>query len=194
VPTPPPPAGSPRSSPSRGVVAGLGSPYPLGLQLPALLQDDPTGQALTAALDEVLAPVFWVLDNLDAYLDPHLTPGDFLEWLARWVGVAVDENWPLERRRDLVARAAELYRRRGTIQALREQVALYTGSVPEIEDSGGTASSPVPGGAVPGSPQPRLRVRVVVTDPSTVDLRRLEAMVCEAKPAHIPHEVEVVPG
>ena len=177
----------------RGVVDGLASPHPLGAQLPGLYLEDGFVQRLTEAFDDVLAPVFSTLDSLWAYLDPTLAPPDFLEWLAEWVGVSLDENWPLERRRDLVAGAAGLYARRGTAHALAQQVQLYAGVVPEIEESGGVATSATAGGAVPGLPEPRLVVRVRVPDPSAVDARRLDAIVAESKPAHVPHQVEVLP-
>ena len=113
----------------RALVEGLETPHPLGLSLPALYQDDDGaggdwraaasfGQRFTAALDEVLAPALWCLDGVETYFDPHLTPEDFLDWLAGWVGLELDENVPLERRRTLVARAVGLYRRRGTASAL----------------------------------------------------------------------------
>ena len=99
----------------RGMIAGLPSPHPLGASLPALYQEDAFAQRLTGALDEVLAPIFSSLDTLHAYLDPALAPDDFLEWLAGWVGVTLDETWPIERRRQLVADATQLYRSRGTV-------------------------------------------------------------------------------
>lgn len=176
----------------RGTVDGLASPCPLGERLPGLYRDDDFAQRLTAAFDETMAPVLAALDNFSAYLDPTLAPVDFLQWLAGWVGVALDENWPLERQRDLVARVAELYRRRGTAGALAEQVALYAGTVPEVIESGGVAWSATPGEDLPGSDEPNLVVRVSVADPSDVDIGRLEAIVAEARPAHVPVTVELV--
>ncbi|MDQ1374536.1 MAG: hypothetical protein QOJ09_1874, partial [Actinomycetota bacterium] len=82
--------------------------------LPALYQDDDFALRFTAGLDDVAAPALAVLDNLTAYFDPLLAPSDFLPWLAGWVGIALDENWPEARQRALVARAGELYRSRGT--------------------------------------------------------------------------------
>jgi phage tail-like protein len=178
----------------RGLVEGVPTPFPLGERLPGLYQDDDFAQRFTSALDDVLAPAVGALDNLSSYFDPAVAPADFVAWLAGWVGVCLDENWPLARRRDLVARVSALYRRRGTAAALAEQVALYTGGVPEVVESGGVAWSAAPGEPLPGASEPRLTVRVVVPDPSTVDLRRLEAIVAEAKPAHIPAVVEVVAG
>jgi phage tail-like protein len=93
---------------TRGIVKGLPSPFPIGLMLPALFQSDDFSQRFTRGLDEVISPVFSVLDCFDAYLDPGLAPLDFLAWLATWVGVSLDENWPLERQRSLINRAVEL--------------------------------------------------------------------------------------
>lgn len=177
----------------RGLVEGLPSPHPVGLTLPALFHEDNFAQRLTAALDEVLAPVFAVLDNVPAYLDPWLAPLDFVEFLAGWVGVAIDETWPEDRQRALVAGAVELYRWRGTARGLSSLVLLYTGVEPEIEETGGVSWSPTPGAPFPGEPEPDLVVRVRVADPSVVDVARLEAIVAQSKPAHVPHRVEVLP-
>lgn len=178
----------------RGHVPGVVNPAPMGLALPAVFHEDDLAQRFTAALDEVVAPVLATIDNLEAYLDPHLAPADFVAWLAGWVGLVLDENWPLERRRALVGRAMDLYRWRGTLRGVRQHVELYTGSVPEVEDSGGAAWSAVPGGAPPGAAPPALRVRVRVPDPARVDRARLDRLVAAAKPAHVAHEVEVQPA
>lgn len=175
----------------RGGVPGLPSPHPLGPTLPALYQDDDFAQGLLAGLDEVLAPVVSTIDNFEAYLDPHLTPDDFLTWLGSWVGIAIDETWSMERRREAVARAAELYRRRGTASGLGEQIEIHTGGTVEIVENGGTAWSIDPGGELPGSPKPLVVVRVTVDDPKAIDPVRLDALVAAAKPAHVEHRVEI---
>src|SRR5437879_2123507 len=84
---------------TRGFVPGLASPHPLGDRLPAMYLEDSLVQRMTHAFDVVLAPIFSSLDNLDAYVDPELAPADFLLWLGDWVGLALDEAWPEERRR-----------------------------------------------------------------------------------------------
>lgn len=176
----------------RGMVAGLASPHPLGDGLPALYQEDSFALRLTGALDEVLAPIFSSLDSLHAYLDPALAPDDFLDWLAGWVGVTLDETWPIERRRRLVADATQLYRSRGTVAGLAAQIAIYTGGDVDVEDNGSAAWSAKAGGTIPGSAAPSLQVRVTVDDPNAVSLARLEAVVATAKPAHVPHTITVV--
>lgn len=83
-------------------------------------------------LDSIWAPLERQIDVLYAYLDPALTPGDFLPWLGTWVDLVLDENWHESRRRILIQRAAELYRRRGTASALRDYLEIYTGACPDI--------------------------------------------------------------
>src|SRR5262245_50628052 len=176
----------------RGTVAGLASPHPMGPAMPALYQDDAFAQSFLAALATVLAPVVATLDNLDSYLDPYLTPDDFLVWLANWVGMTVDDTWTIERRREAVARAVELYRLRGTATGLSQQVAIHTGGTVEIVENGGISWSMDPGGELPGSAKPQVVVRVHVDDPKAVDAARVEALVAAAKPAHVEHRVEIV--
>jgi phage tail-like protein len=182
--------GGPRPSGGmRGMIDGLESPHPLGHTLPGVLQDDEFAQRFVSGLDNVLAPVFSTLDNFDAYLDPQLTPGDFLPWLAGWHGAEIDAGWPEARSRDLMSRLPAVQAGRGTIAALREILQLHTGAEPEIIDSGGAAWSGVPGGELPGSDASELTVRV---KGQGVDRARIEALVREATPAHIVVHVEVV--
>jgi phage tail-like protein len=176
----------------RGSVPGLVSPHPLGRALPAVYQEDQFAQALLAALDEVLAPVFSTLDNFDAYLDPHLAPDDFVNWLGTWVGITIDETWDADRRREVVARAVELYRLRGTAAGLGQQVEIHTGGTVEIIENGGSAWSIDAGGELPGNPTPLVVVRVHVDDPKAIDPSRLDDLVAAAKPAHVEHRVEIV--
>jgi phage tail-like protein len=164
----------------------------LGDALPAIFQEDAVVMRLVSALDEVLAPAINSLDNFPAYLDPALTPDDFLDWLAGWVGVLLDETWPIERRRAFVAVAGELYRTRGTAEGLAAQIRLFTAGDVDVSESGGSAWSSSPGAAVPGTPDFSLVVRVKPPAKVPVDPARLEALVAAAKPAHVVHRVEIV--
>jgi phage tail-like protein len=179
----------------RGTVEELATPHPLGYLLPALYHDNDIAQRFTAALDIVLAPVLATLDSSHAYVDPLLAPLDFVEWLAEWVGVELDASWPEARQRALVARAADLFAWRGTVRGVSEAVAIYTGVVPEIVESGATAwtGAPPHSGEVPGFAAGELvvRVRVPPGDAALIDPVRLDRLVAAAKPAHIAHRVEV---
>jgi phage tail-like protein len=178
----------------RGHVPGLASPHPLGERLPGIYRDDPFTQRFLGAFDEVLAGVIAVLDCFPAYLDPALAPEDFLAWLGGWVGVPVDETWPIERRRAFVASAVDLFRMRGTAAGLAAHVAVFTGGEVEIIEPGATAWSRAPGAQVPAGESADLLVRVRVRDPAAIPAARLDALVAASKPAHVPHRVEVVAG
>lgn len=178
---------------SRGTVDGLASAHPLGELLPGVYLEDPLVQRFTEGLDTVLAPAFVTLDCLDAYLDPWLTPPDFLPWLATWVGVELDETWPEGRQRAMVAAAARLHRDRGTHGGLVAYLQLLTGGEVELIESGGTRWSAEPGAPPLGAMTPGLRVIVRVSDPNSVNRARLDHAVRDARPAHLPYEVEVLP-
>ena len=178
-------------APKRGVIPGLPTPHPMGPAMPAVFQEDDFAQRFVSAFDEVLAPIFSALDNQDAYFDPYLTPEDFLEWMSGWVGIDLDETWPVERRRELVAKAVELYRWRGTLRGLKETVATYAVDEPEILDNGGTIASTSPGTKFPGKSVPEVTIRLKVKDPGAIDMTRLERLVAAATPAHIEAKVEV---
>jgi phage tail-like protein len=169
------------------------TPFPIVEQLPAMLQGDPMTREFTAGLDEVWASALVALDNMHAYVDPRTAPADFLAWLASWVGVVLDENWPEHRQRALVARAVELYHWRGTTRGISDLVELYTGVEPDIEDSGGVRWSLSPGEPAPGDPRPQVTIRLRVAEPDRIDTARLGVLVADAVPAHVTFAIEVVP-
>lgn len=178
----------------RGLIENLPTPRPIGEQLPAALQEDEFCQRMMAAFDEVIAPVFTTLDCIDTYLDPQLAPPDFVEWLASWVGVDIDETWTLERRRQLIQEAVVLYRIRGTAAGIAAHVGLYAGATPEIEDNGGCIWSETADTAFPGSPVPRLTVRLQVDAAEAIRQTTVARIVDASRPAHVPFQVEIVVG
>lgn len=175
----------------RAMIEGLETPHPIGMELPGLFHDDDFSQRFTAALDEVLAPIYVTLDAIEAYVDPWLAPEDFLAWLSEWMGIAIDEDLPEERKRTLVARAAELHTWAGTARGLVTLVECYTGIRPTVEDSGGTSWSSLPGGDLPGTAGHTVTVRLATEPGTTVDQARLERLVTGFLPAHVAATVEV---
>lgn len=175
----------------RRMVEGLPSTHPIAESLPALLQADDFAQRLCGGLDEVLAPVLATLDNLNAYFDPDLAPEDFVMWLGTWFGLNFDPDWPLDRRRALVEDAVELIRWRSTLRGMRALIRAVAGVVPEITDNGGVSWSNVPGGRMPGSDTPSLKVTVKLPKGSQVEPRLIDVLVTIAKPAHIPHAIKI---
>lgn len=176
---------------SRGLVEGLGTPRPLIETLPGLYQEDDLAASLTRAFDDVLSPIVSTIDNIETYLDPALTPEDFLDWLAGWVGLLPDETWPVERRRALVAVAVDLYRSRGTVAGLQTHVRLLTAGEVEVVDSGGSVWSTTAGTAAPGDDSYSVTVKVKPPKKGDVDRARVDSLVNTAKPAHVTHQVEI---
>ena len=77
-----------------------------------LMEQDEVGTfaALKSRRKSILEPLERTIDEIHHYFDPRLTPEAMLPWLATWVDLVLNEKWPLERRRALVRRAADLYR------------------------------------------------------------------------------------
>ncbi|MFF3159102.1 phage tail protein [Streptomyces sp. NPDC057910] len=182
----------------RGLVEGLASPYPIKGLLPTIYQEDEFLQRFTAGLDDVLAPVISTLDCLEHYLDPALTSEDFLPWLASWLDVDLGASHDAVRHRRLLAAAGDLYRRRGTAAGLRDQLWLMFGGLVQVEDGTAvtvrTASSAEDGRQEQQGPQWPALLTVRIAPEVSVDRAAIERFVAAAKPAHLPHVVEVLRG
>ena len=186
----------------RGLMPGADVPHSLESLLPGVYLEpvdpkDGRGSAefvrsFCAGLDCVMAPALVTLDCLEAYFDPRLTPSDFLEWLAGWVGLSLDQNWPEQQQRSLVLEASELYRWQGTARGIIEHIRLSTGFVPEVHDSGGVTWSTTPDSALPGDEVAELRVQLTIGADDDLDLGRLDATISRVKPAHMVHTVNIV--
>lgn len=151
---------------------------------------------MCAALDRVLAPVFVTLDSLDAYVDPSVTPDDFLAWLGDWVAVTARLGWPEDAWRQLIGEAAWLFSRRGTAAALAKLVELYTGGEVEVDDPGGSEILHRRGDTQVIETKPEAVVvrvrggRVQQNDATLVS--GLDELVRSSTPAHLAVRVEVL--
>jgi phage tail-like protein len=89
-----------------------------------------------------------VLAGVERHFDPGVragraelapeqrAPAEFLEWLAGWVGVALRSHMTENQRREMVARAVALYRKRGTREGLEQLLAVQSGLKATITDAG----------------------------------------------------------
>jgi phage tail-like protein len=160
-------------------------------RLPAIYhQDGDFGLRFVAALEGVLDPVLALLDSLPAHVDPDLAPQDVLELLAGWLGVELDESWPDERRRELVRRAGELSRLRGTRAGLELSLGIAFPDLPlRIEDEGGVVFATDTSEAVGGG---RPRFVVYCDQPLEEEqLARVARTIEEAKPVHVAYRLRV---
>lgn len=105
--------------------------------LPAVYQDNDFGVRFVSALEPLLDPIVALLDSLPAHVDPAVAPEDMLSLLAHWLGLEVDEAWPIDRKRELVRRADELARRHGTRAGLELTLRIAFPQHPlRVEDTG----------------------------------------------------------
>ncbi len=151
--------------------------------------------------ESILGPIEGVLDNISHYFDAGTAPRELLPWLASWVNLALDETWPLERRRELVGSAVELFRDRGTRRGLREYLRVYSGVEPRItEDYGGISlagQARLGLNTVLGAGRPHT-FNVTLEFPDTigadsVNVEQLKAIIEAEKPAHSGYTLEILP-
>jgi phage tail-like protein len=106
--------------------------------LPAVYQESDFGMRFIGALEELLDPIVAVLDALPAHFDPDHAPRDILNLVASWLGVDLDESQEIRHQREMVRRAADLARKRGTVAGMELALKLAYPDVPlRIEDQGG---------------------------------------------------------
>src|SRR5512134_3386583 len=88
--------------------------------LPSVFREDRFMGQFLRIFQSILDPIENTVDNVAFYFDPGLTPESFLPWLASWVDISLDSRWTDGQRRELLAKAAEIYRWRGTSRGLSE--------------------------------------------------------------------------
>jgi len=180
---PPPPTEPPASPPAEGLPSydqsfGIPDYASTYMQyLPPIYQEHPFLGRFLLSFEQILTPIEQMVDNFNLYLDPHTTPAYFLDYLAFWLGLTLDEKWPLEKRRQVIAEAAELYRRRGTRWSLSRHLEIYTGVAPEIREP---------------EKQPHHFV-VVLRLPrgANVDRAIVERIIQANKPAHTTYQLDI---
>lgn len=74
-------------------------------------------------------------ESMTRMLNPFQVEEEFLPWLASWIALTMDEDWPLSKKRQFMSRAAELYTIRGTGRALEEMIEVFTGVTPRIVEN-----------------------------------------------------------
>jgi phage tail-like protein len=94
--------------------------------LPELYGSDDFTSRFLMLFESFWKPVSQQIDQIENYFDPDLTPVEFIPWLSSWIGLPVDEHLPVRRMRTLLNRAMYLFQRRGTLEALRTTLEIYT--------------------------------------------------------------------
>ncbi len=102
--------------------------------LPAFFQENDFLGRFLLPFERHMDGLSAILDRMATVFDPFRTDPDFLPWLAQWVALILDPEWDEAKRRELIAKAVDLYRHRGTVRGLKEYLKIYTGLEPEIRE------------------------------------------------------------
>jgi phage tail-like protein len=153
--------------------------------LPAMYREDDFTMRFLHIFEDIIQPLESMIDNMYFNFDPAITHASFLPWLSTWVGVAMDERWPEDRRRQLLASAVELYRWRGTRLGMMEYLRIYTGVVPQITE-------PSAKGKGKGQLAPhQFMVELEGIVPGSVDAIIIKAIIESQKPAHTTYILKI---
>jgi phage tail-like protein len=119
----------------------LDLPRATGLdRLPAVYADDPAAADFTerfvSVFDAELEELDEVLARRPGLLDADGLPDDALAWLAGLVGTGFEAEMDVERRREWLRAAPELFRRRGTLVGLMDTLRVALGVTATVEELG----------------------------------------------------------
>ncbi len=148
------------------------------------------GPSETRSLEETI-------DAIPTLFDPHVTPKEFLPWLASWVSLSLRADLDEGAQRGFIANIIQLYRRRGTKENLIELLKIFTQTTPEIDEDAVPSDDFIkrfPQFKKNTTPLHFFKVSVLLTDPKVeVVLRKREiahALIELEKPAHTFYELE----
>ena len=107
--------------------------------LPRVYRRDPDGAWFLDRFLALFERIFTGIENkyelFSKQINPDAAPLEIINWLACLVDLSFDPSWPLQRRRDLVNRAMELYKKRGTPKGIADYIEIYTGTRPNIVEA-----------------------------------------------------------
>ncbi|HAN30642.1 MAG TPA: hypothetical protein DCQ06_03500 [Myxococcales bacterium] len=133
--------------PNRGMLVDADTPIELRISkqswvrfLPQIFQSG-SGQE-----DDLLLNFLWIfqqihesvsdrVNSIHKLFHPLETDPEFLPWLASWIALHLENDWPEEVKRRWLRHAPALYNIRGTRRALEQLLEIYTGVRPTIYEN-----------------------------------------------------------
>lgn len=93
-----------------------------------------TLERLLALFESFFADTEEAIGDLRRLFDPATVPPGWLDWLASWLAYELEEGWPVDKKRRLLAAAFESYGWRGTARGLARVLADRLGVEASIEE------------------------------------------------------------
>lgn len=172
---------------------------------------DPDRPGLEELLDGIAGPDgTTLLAGAHRFFDPgpdrpekERAPAEFLEWLSGWVALTLREDWTDGEKRRILSEIVPSYRRRGTLDGLRQVLSAFTGLPADTIDvrelvnpmQVGVTSTVGEDTVVGGSPPHYFLVDALVPAAGIADLARkrriLRAILDLEKPAHTFYDLRI---
>jgi len=102
--------------------------------LPEIYESDEFMSRFLMLFESFWKPMNNQIEQIQHIFDPELTPVEFMPWLSSWLGRSFDDLLPSERIRTLMKNTMMFYQQRGTVQALKLYLEIYTGGEVDIEE------------------------------------------------------------
>ena len=106
--------------------------------MPQVYRENPDAEDFSerflSLFDASIADLDAAIERYPALLDPDGIPAEVLPWLGAFIDVSLDSSWTTERRRAVLRSVPGLYRKRGTVDGLKEAVELVFGITPVIQE------------------------------------------------------------
>ncbi len=145
--------------------------------LPVIYQDNEFMGRFLLIFESIWEPIERRQDQIAMYFNPHTCPPGFLPWIADWLALSINTDWPEQRIRRFIAEAMDLYRWRGTRYGLERMIEVCTGIAPQITEP-------------PGQPFV-FQVAMKLPQETDVDRDLIEQLIVAHKPAHTGYTLEI---
>ena len=107
--------------------------------LPAVYQEEEASREFLERFLSIFETVFSdlesTIDVIPEVFDPEHTPKEFLDWLAQWLDLGIEEDWSADVKRELIRNASSLYQKKGRPDGLADFIEIVTGRRPLIQES-----------------------------------------------------------
>ncbi|ADQ69185.1 phage tail protein [Halogeometricum borinquense DSM 11551] len=97
--------------------------------MPEIYQNDEQSAAFLeqylSVMESSFVDIESEIESIGEHFDPYGVSSESLAWLESWLAADIGREWPESARRELLSRAPELYKKRGTKAGLLELIRLY---------------------------------------------------------------------